>query len=156
MEKNIVIIVAMEDIELDYLKSKLDNIKKYEYNGVIYQGKMFEKSIVLCVSGVGLINGAMATTIAIEKFNPFLIINEGVVGGYTNDLHTGMIVACIDAINITSLEYIGPSDTFEDYEITTFLHNEENRLIKQSADEKIIKFVRDNFQNITFRYDWKW
>ena len=79
---------------------------------------------IVIKSGVGLINGAMATTIAIEKFNPFLIINEGVVGGYTNDLHTGMIVACIDAINITSLEYIGPIFFMQNFIIRNHLYSE--------------------------------
>lgn len=156
MEKKIAIIAAMEDVELEYLKNSLGNKKRYEYKGIIfYEGEMFHRTVILCVSGVGLINATMATTITIEKFNPSLIINEGIVGGYTNDLHIGSIIACIDAINITSLEYVGSGDTFEDYEITTFLHNEENRLIKQRADEKLIKIIRDNFENITFRYDWK-
>ncbi len=79
MENTILVIAAMEDIELDYLKTKLKNTKEVEYKSFkFFQGEILEKNIVLCVSNIGLINAAIACTIGIEKYNPSIIINEGV------------------------------------------------------------------------------
>ena len=78
MEKTILIIAAMEDVELDYLKTKLKNIKEIEYKSFkFFEGEISEKRIVLCVSNIGLINAGIACTIGIEKYSPSIIINEG-------------------------------------------------------------------------------
>lgn len=153
MEKKVLIIAAMEDVELNYLKEKLDKKIKIEYSGIsFYSGQLEGKSIVLCTSNVGIINSAIALTIAIEKIKPDIIINEGLAGGYTNNVKKGDIVVCLDAINITSMEYTGNGDLINDYEITTFLHGEKNRLVNQKADEDIIKFMQKNFseENLHF------
>lgn len=96
MERNILIIGAMEDVELDYLKSRLNNSKKATYKGFnFYKGMMFEKNIVICSCDVGTINAATAMTIAIEKYNPRVIINNGLAGGYTDEVKKGEIVVRI-------------------------------------------------------------
>ena len=96
MKDVILIIAAMEDVELDYLISKLKNLKKIEYKHVFfYEGNMFDKNIVFCVSGIGTINMAVALTIAINKYNPKIVINEGVSGGYTKDIKKGDIIPAI-------------------------------------------------------------
>ncbi len=78
MEKNIAIIAAMEDVELDYLKSKLENLKEVNYKSFkFFEGKINNKNIILCKSNIGLINAGIATTILIEKYSPYCIINEG-------------------------------------------------------------------------------
>lgn len=108
MQEKILIISAMEEIELNYLKTKLKNAKREIYGGIIfYKGTILEKEVILCASGIGLIKGAMALTIAIEIYNPTIIINEGLAGGYTEETKTGKIVIGEEAINITSLEYKG-------------------------------------------------
>ena len=49
MEKNIAIIAAMEDVELDYLKSKLENLKEVNYKSFkFFEGKINNKNIILC------------------------------------------------------------------------------------------------------------
>lgn len=40
------------------------------------------------------------------------------------------------------MECTGDGNTLEDYEITTFLHSEENRLIRQKADTNIIELIK--------------
>lgn len=77
MEKTILIIAAMEE-ELNYLKAKLNNEKEMEYKGTkFFEGKLFNKKVILCEASIGLINAAFSTTIAIEKYNPNIIINIG-------------------------------------------------------------------------------
>lgn len=52
---------------------------------------------------------------------------------------------------------MGEGNTLEDYEITTFLHNEENRLIRQKADNNIIELINQKLktESINFRYNCK-
>lgn len=79
MKETILVIAAMEDIELNYLKTKLKNIKEMEYKSFkFFEGEAFEKKIILCVSNIGLINSAIACTVAIEKYKPRMIINLGI------------------------------------------------------------------------------
>lgn len=108
MQEKILIISAMENTELDYLKTKLENIKKEIHRGItFYEGTICEKKVILCASGIGLIKATIAITIAIEYYNPTVIINEGLAGGYTKETRTGKIAIGEEAINITSLEYKG-------------------------------------------------
>lgn len=77
MEKTILIIAAMEE-ELNYLKAKLNNQKEMDYKGIEFsRGKLFDKKVILCKAGIGLINAAFSIAIAIEKYNPNVIINIG-------------------------------------------------------------------------------
>lgn len=56
------------------------------------------------------------------------------------------------------MECIGDGNTLEDYEIMTFLHNEENRLIRHKADNNIIELIKQKLktENIHFRHNCKW
>lgn len=153
MENRILIIAAMQDVELNNIINKLNNLKKTKYKGFnFFEGEIFEKKIVICESKIGLINAAIAGTIAIEKYKPKIIINEGLAGGYSEEIKRGEIVIGEEAINITSLEYKGKGDTLEDYEITTFLHNEENKLISQKADINIIKKIKKYTKKYNIHY----
>lgn len=79
MKNTILIIAAMEDIELNYLKTNLKNIREVQYKSFkFFEGEMLDKKIVLLESKVGLINAAISLTLAIEKYNPNIIINEGI------------------------------------------------------------------------------
>ena len=93
MTENILLVGAMEDVELDYLKSRLNISKEVNYKGFnFYEGTIFEKKIVICACNIGTINAATAITIAIEKYNPRVIINNGLSGGYTKEVKKGEIV----------------------------------------------------------------
>ena len=67
-------------------------------------------------------------------------------GGYTKNIHKGDIIIGTDAINITSVEPKEEGKHIEDYEITTFLHGEENKLIYRKADENLINFIKEKFK----------
>lgn len=148
MEKPILIIAAMEDSELEYLKQKLKNMKMKKNNiCTFYEGKIFEEPVVLCCSNVGIINAAASITLGIEKYNPKVIINEGTAGGYGDDVHKGDIVVGTEIINITSLESKskkkGEGTNLEDYELTTFIYGEKNHLITQKASEELIQKLKN-------------
>ena len=44
-------------------------------------GKIADKDIVICLSGIGKVNAAFACALMVERFKPDLIINTGVSGG---------------------------------------------------------------------------
>lgn len=148
----ILVIAAMEDRELDYLKEKLENMKIYKHKiCTFYEGKMFGKEVVLCFSHVGTINAAASLTLGVEKYNPKIIINEGIAGGLGNNVKSGDIVIGSECIQINSLESKkrekGEGTKLEDYEITTFLYGEDNKLICPKADRSLLEIAKEIDEN---------
>ena len=96
--ETIAIIGAM-DSEITNLKSKIENIEEIEIAGIIfYKGKLCDKDIVLLKSGVGKVNSAVATTIAIEIFKAKKIIFTGVAGSCNPNYDIADIVISKDLI----------------------------------------------------------
>ena len=102
MNKLILIIGAM-DTEIDYLVSKLENVKKQKLNIYnVYEGSIEEYPVVIAQSEVGIINSSVLTTLVIEKYDPLLIINEGTAGGIGKQVHKRDIVIGSKCFNIMS------------------------------------------------------
>lgn len=99
----IMVIGAMKDAELDLFINSLKNIV-IEKEGIytFYVGNMFDKKIVVCVSKIGTINAACATTLGIIRYKPQCIIAIGVAGGYGEDVCANDLVIASEIINISS------------------------------------------------------
>lgn len=96
--ENIAIIGAM-DSEISNLKSMIENIEEIEIAGIIfYKGKLCGKNIVLLKSGIGKVNSAVASTIAIERFKAKKIIFTGVAGSANPNYDIADIVISKDLI----------------------------------------------------------
>lgn len=68
MNKPILVIAAMEDVELDYIESKMEDLNKVKYKGFsFFEGKLLGEDVVLCESKIGLINSAVLVTIRDRK-----------------------------------------------------------------------------------------
>lgn len=153
-DRPILVIAAMEDVELEFLKEKLDNIKEVK-NKVctFYEGEIEKIPVVLCLSDIGVINAAASVTYGIEKYNPKVIINEGVAGGSRKDIRIGDLVVGTEVINISSYETekrkIGEGIKQEGYELVSFIHKETNRLIPQKANSDLIKIAKEISKNIS-------
>ncbi|MDE6656420.1 MAG: 5'-methylthioadenosine/adenosylhomocysteine nucleosidase [Anaeroplasmataceae bacterium] len=77
------IIAAMEE-EMTILREALDCSDANVVCGIsFYEGSIGNQDVVLCTSGVGKVNAAMATTILIESYECSFIINTGIAGGIT-------------------------------------------------------------------------
>lgn len=145
--KKILIISAMADVELNYLIKKLEE-KQIEETKLckFYIGKIFNNKIILCDSKIGLINTAAATTLAIEKYKPDYIINQGCAGAISRDIHKSDIVIGTDCINITSIntkyKEEGKGYNLDDWELINFVAGEKDRLIPQSASIELIEKVK--------------
>ena len=79
-------IIAMES-EAEILLDQM-HITKQETvaNKKIYLGTAFEKEIALVICGIGKVNAAIGTQIAIDKYNANVILNFGVAGGLNNNI----------------------------------------------------------------------
>ncbi|EGK09378.1 5'-methylthioadenosine/adenosylhomocysteine nucleosidase [Kingella kingae] len=102
------VIGAME-AEIAYLRSIMHNVKTHRFGRdiVIYTGLLFDKDIVLCQSGIGKVNAAIATTLLIEHFTPDCVINTGCAGGVGAGLKVGDVV-------------IGTHIMYHDVDVTPF------------------------------------
>lgn len=88
----IAIIGAMDE-EVALLKENISGVsEETRANVKLFIGKMFGHDVVLLKSGIGKVNAALATAIAIERFQPDLLINTGSAGGLDQDLSVGDIV----------------------------------------------------------------
>ena len=145
--KKILIISAMADVELNYLIENLQEKQIIENKLCkFYKGKIYENEIILCDSKVGLINNAAATTLAIEKFEPDYIINQGCAGGVSKNIHKSDIVIGTDCVNITSIKTkfkdVGQGYNLDDWEFINFVAGEEDRLIPQKGSKELIEKIQ--------------
>lgn len=102
------IIAAMED-EMALLKEKMNTDSATIICGIrFYEGIIGAKDVVLCSSGVGKVNSAMAATLLIEAFNCDLIINTGIAGGVNGVNTKDIIIArelCYSDVDATAFGY---------------------------------------------------
>lgn len=145
MEKPIMIIGAM-DTEIDLLVHKLKNLKKSKLNIYnVYEGSINGKAIVIAQSEVGIINSSVLTTLAIEKYNPSIIINEGTAGGVGRNIHKGDIVIGSECFNImsakTPYKEEGEGSNSLEWNYMTFVNGgkDEKKTIK--ADKKLVQYI---------------
>ena len=88
----IAIIGAMDE-EVALLKENISGVQKeIRANCELFTGNISGHDVILLKSGIGKVNAAMATTIAIEHFQPEVLINTGSAGGLNQDLEVGDIV----------------------------------------------------------------
>lgn len=156
MDKPILIIGAM-DPEIDFLVEKLENVKKDKLNIYnVYEGSMHGYPVVIAQSEVGIINSSVLTTLAIEKYNPLLIINEGTAGGIGRDVHKADLVIGTECFNImsgkTPYKEEGEGSNSLDWDYITFVNGgkDEKKTIK--ADEELVKFIesmKDSYEKGT-------
>lgn len=147
MKKPILIIGAM-DVEINFLIDKLENLERSKLNIYnVYEGNIKGYPIIIAQSEVGIINSAVLTALAIEKYNPLLVINQGTAGGYSEDINRGDIVIGSECFNIMSAKTPNKgenegSNSLE-WEYISFTNGgaDEKKTIK--ADDKLVKFIQD-------------
>ena len=90
--KTIVIIGAMEQ-EISLLKNLMHHPAEERFgNFLFFKGKLFNKDVILIQSGIGKVNAAIATALAIHQYKPDCIINTGSAGGIGPGLRVGDVV----------------------------------------------------------------
>ncbi len=86
------LIVGAMDSEIEFLKSKLENIKEEDHNLFkFYIGKLFDKDIILVKSGIGRVMAGLLIGVAKCNYQFDAVINIGVAGG-TQGTNLGDII----------------------------------------------------------------
>jgi adenosylhomocysteine nucleosidase len=100
-----IIIQGPMPIEAEKIAQRLDKVKE-EKSGtfVFYKGTIDKYPVIVAITGKGMENTAAATAVAIEKYNPIAIINEGTSGGHDPNLNVSDIVLGKRVTNIGSLK----------------------------------------------------
>lgn len=147
LERTIMIMGAMEDAELNLLKENLENIEIYNEKGYkFYKGKILDKDIVLCCTKVGTINAALATQIGILKFNPNIIIGQGIAGGHGYNVHVKDIVIGTEIININTIETVKKeikqgSNSLE-WKLNSFENDIDENIIIEKSNEILVEIAK--------------
>lgn len=153
MQVDTILIQGAMDIEIEYLKSKLQNVKNknismYEF----YEGNINNINVIISKTLIGTINATIATMIGIREFKPDLVINQGIAGSHRRNIHQGDIVVGKQCYNINAYSMPAKkekegSNPFE-WEI-----NKRAKEIKHS-DEKTVEglseFLKNNYSNTTY------
>ncbi|TGB02487.1 5'-methylthioadenosine/S-adenosylhomocysteine nucleosidase [Halobacillus salinus] len=100
-----IIIQGPMPIEAENFAAKLENVEEEKSgNFLFYKGEVNDYPVIVMKTGKGMENTAAATAIAIEKFDPAAIINQGTSGGHDPDLNVYDIVLGKRTVNIGSLK----------------------------------------------------
>lgn len=154
-QKPILIQGAME-AEIALLKEKMNNIEEINlYGYTFYKGEIEEYPIILSKTNVGLMNVTTASVIAILNFFPCMIINQGVAGGITKEVHKGDFVLGKSCININSFQTPykeeGEGSNSLEWELKTFKEGIDE-LVLLKANEELLKLAERNAKNQNISY----
>ncbi|ASJ22227.1 5'-methylthioadenosine/S-adenosylhomocysteine nucleosidase [Brachyspira hampsonii] len=139
--KRIAIIGAM-DSEITNFKGMIENIEEIEIANIIYyKGTLCGKNIVLLKSGIGKVNAAIATTIAIERFNVEKIIFTGVAGSGNPDYDISDIVISKDLI-----EHDFDTSDLDGEELTVLVKGYNKNYYP--ADASLIQLAKESAQKV--------
>lgn len=96
------------DAETDLFIEKVKELSDYqcleEYGQVFHQGVMDDRMVIVSKTGMGTVKASMATTYAVMKFHPTMVINQGTAGAQVRELSTGDVVLVWEAVNINALK----------------------------------------------------
>ncbi len=103
------IIGAME-VEVAALKNEMSDKKVIEKAGMnFYQGKIFDKDVVVVQCGVGKVNAGICTQILADVYQIEAVINTGVAGSLNKDIDICDVVISKEAqqhdVDVTVLGY---------------------------------------------------
>ncbi|MBI0581151.1 5'-methylthioadenosine/S-adenosylhomocysteine nucleosidase [Neobacillus cucumis] len=100
-----IIVQGAMPIEAENLAKKLDKVKvEKSGNFVFYKGTLNKYPVIVTKTGKGMENASAATALAIEKYDPIAIINQGTAGGHDPNLHVFDIVLGKKVTNIGSFK----------------------------------------------------
>ena len=88
-----VAVISAFEPEWKALKASVGEAKSYSVNGVEFvTGTMAGRKVVLFLSGISMVNAAMTTQLALDRFDVSGIVFSGIAGGVDPALHVGDVV----------------------------------------------------------------
>lgn len=93
MKADTVAIIGAMEQEIELLKSLMHHPEEERFGKfTFYRGRLFNKEVILSLSGIGKVNAAIATTMAINRYQAGCVINTGSAGGLGAALQVGDVV----------------------------------------------------------------
>jgi adenosylhomocysteine nucleosidase len=100
-----ILVQAPMPIEGEKLVEKLENMKEEKSGPYVFSiGTIEDYPVIVAKTGKGMENTAAVTALAIEKYNPIAIINQGTSGGHDPALNVFDIVIGERTVNIGALK----------------------------------------------------
>ncbi|MBN9089288.1 MAG: 5'-methylthioadenosine/S-adenosylhomocysteine nucleosidase [Reyranella sp.] len=88
-----VAVISAFEPEWKVLKTAVEGAKIHQANGVEFvTGTLGGRPVVLFLSGISMVNAAMTTQLALERFDITGIVVSGIAGGVDPSLHVGDVV----------------------------------------------------------------
>lgn len=83
-------VISAYEPEWKALKGDIGGARSHQANGVEFvTGTLAGRNVVLLLSGVSMVNAAMNTQLALDRFDVTGIVVSGIAGGVNPDLHIG-------------------------------------------------------------------
>ena len=103
MKYRTILIQGALDIEIQYLIDNLENKENLIISGYeFFIGYIKNFKIIISKTLIGVVNSTISTTIGILKFNPNIVINQGIAGSHKNNIHIGDIIIGEKCCNINA------------------------------------------------------
>lgn len=138
----VILVQGAEAEEIVFFNEKIKNkvvekIANYEF----YIGSIANNKIIISKTEIGEINASIATSIAIERYNPDLIINQGTCGGHDINVKTGDLIIVKDYIYISSfITEKAEKTSLKNWKIKEFSENK--KYLKKANEEYVEKFYK--------------
>lgn len=111
LNEKIILIQGAMNIEIEYLISQLENVEEQNISGYLfYIGMLNNTKIVVSKTLIGTINSTIATTIGIINYQPHFVINQGIAGAHSVNIHIGDIIIGEKCCNINSYSMLAISE----------------------------------------------
>ena len=145
MERRPILIQGAIDIEINYLIDILENKEEIRIGTYkFFKGTIDGYPVVVSKTKIGQTNAGASTAIAILKYNPILIINQGTAGGHGREIHTKDIVIGKDYINLTAFRIEkreeGEGADLDGWEMRAFYADKQHHIYNM-ADERLFKLA---------------
>ncbi len=80
----------------------VDSLEKFQIATLAGADYYVSDDLIIGMNGMGEINAAMQTALAIKTFSPTLVINQGIAGAHDPVLHCGDVVIAKEVVNINA------------------------------------------------------
>lgn len=145
---NVILVVVAMEVEAKVLLDKINDYKVVEkYGFTFYEGNIGDKKIVILLSGVGITNASSGLMVGIMEYNPSYIINYGIGGAMSKDIHTKDIIVGTSVSNINSYRTgelkEGEGSNPNSWELLTFLSGEVDRYIEYNSSSELLELSKD-------------
>jgi len=144
----VTVLLGAFDAEVAALSSKVSGKHERTVMGVKFvQGRLGHRRVVVAQTGMGKVNAAMTTAIALMAFKPEQVVFSGIAGGVGPDLRPGDLVIGEKAVQ-HDYGFLGP-DGFKHEATVRFNSNEHNPLFYDS-DPRLVVLAEVLAQKVTF------